>query len=435
MNQTHPDTNTRGITAKSLWPAARGGIPPRPSLLLFAAILTVVCAVRATIAVGQVPVILLPGLTGENDGNYPRTVNNHREVGGDIQPGVPGSPGTFNERRRATIWSGGTYSTLPGLPGAAPGGAQGNSVFALNDQGIAVGLGAFPASGDSFAAHAANWVNGVAHDLGSLPNYTSFGAYSINESGGMAGNGFNPFDFTNIAARWNPAGQIQDLARLPNHNSSAALSINSSGRIVGFSGFQDIDYTTEEIPVVWDGTTPTAIPLPVGANQGLAQGINDAGMIVGTSAFFDVNSYETTGARPFVYAGGTTQALPLPSGFASGTASKVNNNGWILGTAFVEDSGIIYGFPSGYGGANVLWINSEVTNLDSLLAPSFPAGSLLSVAGMNDLGDLVGTARIPGVNHSVAFMATVPEPISAALLCLAVPVLVVLRRRRSESSR
>ncbi len=407
MKQLQPNSNTGGTSAEPRRSAERRIIVQRQSPFVFAAILTVVLAAQATIALGQVPVTLLPGLTGENDGNFALTINNNRVVGGTVQPGVPGLPGTFTEPRRAAIWSGGTYSILPGLPGATPGGLQGNAVFALNDQGVAVGLGAFPATGDSYAAHAAKWVNGVPQDLGSLPDYTLFLARSINESGEMAGNGFSGFDFTNVASRWNPAGQLQELSRLPTHNSSAALSINHFGRIVGFSGFQDLDFTTEELPVAWDGTTPTEIPLPVGANQGLAQGINDAGVIVGTSAFFDVNTYETTGARPFVYAGGTTQSLPLPAGFVSGSANSVNNSGWILGRAFVDDSGIEYGFPSGFDGADVLWIGSEVINLDAFLAPSFAAGTLLSVAGMNDLGDLVGTATIPGVNHSVAFIVTV----------------------------
>jgi len=411
-----------------------------------------VCTVRAG---GGVNVTLLTGLTGENDRNAGFVIGNDGVVGGFTQRGIPGLPSTFSEASNAALWIGGTLTTLPRPPGTPLNSLGTGAVFGLSG-GTAVGSIGWNGLGGSINGftdnRAARWDNGVVTDLGvlapvgSIPRYEQNSAGSINTAGIVVGNSFTNWDLTSAAWRASASSGLQRLEILPGDNSTRAGGINASGRIVGYSAFQDFDYITTQLPVYWDATLtstsgPTAIPMPVGYNNGAAYAINDAGTVVGAAAVyvdtFSMGDFSQepfyTDLQPLINIGGVSSFLPLPAGAVNGIAQKVNNLGWVLGTTYATQQGDFLGAYGGFGGTQTLWIGGEIIDIGALLQAAMPPDATLAgVSGMNDLGQFVGTATIPGVNGtslSVPFIATIPEPSSLAVLTT-VGLFVSRRRQR-----
>ena len=323
-------------------------------------------------------------------------VGNSRQA--DILGGPPEAP---------ALWSGKglSLSILPLPAGAPTGGFQRNSANGINNKGVVVGQVAWPVAGWSgdYASHAVRWDKGVPTDLGVVPGFGFSTARAINNAGEIAGFGSSLLIGLvpqTQAVRWTPSGQLQPLDLLPTHTDSLAFGINAAGRVVGYSGFEDGDFTTERRPVYWDGASVTELATPAGFNQGQASAINAAGTIVGQSATFDLDIYDYTGVRATIWTCGVPSLLPLLPGFSASSASSINGRGMAIGACYTDPYGAIYGF----GGVPVLWNNGEVTDLRPLLEPFFPQGSQFSVTDINAAGQITGSAVN---NGSQGFVLTI----------------------------
>jgi probable HAF family extracellular repeat protein len=199
------------------------------------------------------------------------------------------------------IWNGTVFSGI-----ANPG----SYAMDINDQGWVVGA----AQGDAFIDK-----NGALTNLGTLPGGTWSAAYSLNETGQVAGYG-DTGSGNFHAFLWTANSGMVDLGTLGG-TSSYAMGINAAGNIVGSStdssGFlQAFLWTHAGIQSL--GTLP-------GATSSMAYGINSSGSVVGYS-----------GGHAFLWANGIMTDLntliPLGSGWELDAAYGVNDTGEIVGT-------------------------------------------------------------------------------------------------------
>jgi len=134
-----------------------------------------------------------------------------------------------NGTTRATVWSGGTRTELPDLPG----GADYSSAQAINADGLVVGGSGVANGGHAFAWTAA----GGMVDLGDLDggNVASV-AWSVNDAGDIVGTGSSTTQ-PNHALLWRD-GQMIDLGLVPEVQAAGwqleqAMDINNQGQITG----------------------------------------------------------------------------------------------------------------------------------------------------------------------------------------------------------
>ena len=122
-----------------------------------------------------------------------------------------------------------------------------------------------------------------------------------------------------------------------------------------------------------------------------ALGIDNRNRIVGWSGF---------PARPILWDSlGVVHQLALPSGALNGQAMAINDTGDIVG----------YYYPSVGDRVACLWRNGVPVNINSLV--TLPPGYQLAYAtAINNAGQIIGSARTPGVFH--AFLLT---PVSARI--------------------
>lgn len=134
-----------------------------------------------------------------------------------------------NGTTRATVWSGGTRTELPDLPG----GADYSSAQAINANGLVVG-----GSGVVNGGHAFAWTaTGGMVDLGDLAGgNVASAAWGVNDAGDIVGTGSSTTQ-ANHALLWR-GGQMIDLGLLPEVQAAGwqleqAMDINNQGQITG----------------------------------------------------------------------------------------------------------------------------------------------------------------------------------------------------------
>jgi probable HAF family extracellular repeat protein len=133
--------------------------------------------------------------------------------------------GTHNGFNSAFLWSSGTMTDLPKLPGG-----QETQAIGINNRGQAVGF-----SWTSGFSHAVLWDGGVITDLGTLPGavYSRSIAHALNARGQVVGSSSSSMDFGRDHAVLWENGRITDLGAPPG-GGSQALGINDKGEIVGW---------------------------------------------------------------------------------------------------------------------------------------------------------------------------------------------------------
>jgi probable HAF family extracellular repeat protein len=150
--------------------------------------------------------------------------------------------------------------------------------------------------------------------------------------------------------------------------------INNSGEIVGTGSGTVGSFSYS------NGTyTPIIVP---GSNYTNAIGINNLDQIVG---YYDLPSPSESVAFGFIYSNGVyTTTINVPgsgiSGFSAYTlAYAINDSGVVVGTYIASDRP--YGF---------MYSDGNYTTLD------YPGSQATSVNGINDLGEIVGSAYVNG---------------------------------------
>jgi probable HAF family extracellular repeat protein len=191
------------------------------------------------------------------------------------------------------------------------------------------------------------------------------------------------------AVEWSN-GSVINLGGLPGFTGSSATAINNAEQIVGISVFNGVDHATE-----WsDGNIINLEGLP-GFTSSFASGINDAGQVVGYS---DGEAVEWSGG----------DIIDLGPGVALG----INDAGQVVGQIIIN----------GLGTATE-WSDGDIIGLGGL--PRFIESS---AAGINDVGQAVGTSRVGPP------LAT-PEPSTWALMLVGFASLGYAGYRRARGQR
>ncbi len=261
---------------------------------------------------------------------YTRGINNLGQVVAETSSG------------HASVWSNGSWTNLPALPGYTHSGQD------INDAGQVSGYGG-PAGVDTSVAMrwdslssqptpltglipldvtqtvlpfdagmtinnhgaVAGWVwtqagglnpalwqpgSTTLTELGSLGGQYSFVYnHSINDAGLVAGFGQTENGEASRGIAWDNGGPPQLLALLPGGTNNEGDGINNLGQIVGAANNGTFDDNGDiNVPVLWNSVTdqPTLLGT-LGGARGMAMSINDSGQIVGWSEALDGKAHLT----------------------------------------------------------------------------------------------------------------------------------------------
>ncbi len=266
---------------------------------------------------------------------------------------------------RATVWSRGGGATL------LPGPAYLPIIQAINDDGTVVGaaLLADPDLGGGGIYQPLIWRNGVSAQRLDLPGEGGAAA-GINNHGDVAGFIAMP------GSSPSSMGFLQRSSGTLYFQDFRPTALNDNGDVVG-NGEHGI--------VVWRDGASSELP---DSCCSFEEKINDDGWIVGTNY---IGGIEATlwhdGQRTVLW---------------DGTATDIN------------DAGMVIGLSSG----PALWYQGQVHMLDALWhEPQWAGWKLLSVAAINDKGEIAGLAHNLGNGQElVVLLSPVPEPSRVVLL-------------------
>jgi probable HAF family extracellular repeat protein len=195
--------------------------------------------------------------------------------------------------------------------------------FAINNSGVVAGaadVGGF--------SHAFTYA-GSFTDLHTLGGFTSQ-ANAINDSGIVAGSSDTGFGSSH-AFRTDVNGVMHDLGTLPGDSISNALGINQSGQVTGYSGSSS--GTSQAFRSDVAGHLTGLGTLAGGSSKGYS--INDQGDVVGVSDFGG-------GTHAFIY---TDHVINGLTGLIDLNTLINPGSGWVLeGATGINDNGQITGF-------------------------------------------------------------------------------------------
>jgi uncharacterized membrane protein len=237
-------------------------------------------------------------------GSYATGINDAGQISG------------VNSSNAATVWSGNTLTTLGALQG------PGSFAWGINSAGQVAGM--------SDPGQAVVWNNSTT----SILSPGGGKAYAINDAGTVAGCLCSPDQYDSQAVVWSDGSVIVLGGQWGSSNGSAALAINDLGQVAGYG-----NYHASQVPVVWNGTTPTILPTLSGLPS-KAKAINDAGEIVGFSAGHAVlwSGGSLTDLNQFL------GAQDKAAGWILRTANDINEFGVIVGTEFNSVTGVTRAF-------------------------------------------------------------------------------------------
>jgi len=373
-----------------------------------AALAAAVACVLADAALAQPPsdVGLLPGFTVSR----PKAIDDHGDIVG--QAARPGP----NEQ--AALWvpthQGYSVEALPPLAGLLWGDARG-----FGWHGAPVGYSYL--TGGTSVFRAVVWredASGtrVAVDLEPPPGFTDALAVAANRDGLIVGQASNPRETVNgstvrHAVAWFPRKggdyEVVDLGVPQGYDASSATGVNALGEVVGTAQRLESDgaggLLLRATVVLWrarlghgGGCEANTLVLPprtdLPRNQNPA--INAAGLVVAQAD--RTTPGERPVSRPLLWwrLGRSFRGpleLPVPEGFTDAVPNDVNDLGTILGTASVRAAS---GAPTASQAVEWTWSWARRRFVTRLLTS--PQGTaLVTASGINERGDVVGSAPLP----------------------------------------
>lgn len=297
----------------------------------------------------------------------------------------PDSGGTVgvNERGQAAFnafnyfgvgngfFDGDRISKIPTL-----GGTYG-TVTALNNLGVVVGSaedGAQPSKVFGFTWTALGGIH-------ALPGTSPAGAEDINDRSYSAGINSEP-GIAARAVRWNPDGSLTPLGPRPTSR-AAAYALNELNFVAGISDDSNISI----IPTLWDASGKATILGTLGGYYAFPTHINERTEVVGES-----DNASHTRQTGFFWSR-LTGMVAIDSGVAQTVVRDLNDRSEVVGSAQRIGPGLVAYKWTPTGG---------YTQLPSL-SPAYTIAN-----NINNAGDIVGTAQLPGGHPGRPEHAAVP---------------------------
>ncbi len=292
---------------------------------------------------------------------------------------------------------------------------------------------------------------GASTDLGVLPSFLGSYAYSLNDTGQIAGWSYSQNLIAPERAFLDNNGSLQNLGTLgetfpPGGGWSEAYAVNGSGEAVGAATGTNAAINHA---VLWRGGTSQDLGSLGGPDfNSSAYGINNLGVIVGESEISGGSMYP----HAFSYSNNMMTDLGTLPGGGQSQANAVNDSGVIVGQsqemvgsalyirAFVcsngpgsmQDLGTFGGFHSFAYGINsagrivgeaqdsnnvsraFLYDGSKLIDLNNFIPPGLGWTNLEAAVGINDAGQIAGYGQFAdGVYH--AFLLTPAGPLTVTI--------------------
>jgi probable HAF family extracellular repeat protein len=240
----------------------------------------------------------------------------------------------------ATTWENGTITDLD------PNGTTGSQGFSINNLGQVAGVIGSTDPLNAFGTVATLWSGGTVTTLMviSAQNDNGSQAYGINDSGEIVGSVYNPTVMHDFPVVWPSSVDVYTPLQYAGYGGEA-LAINSSNAIVG-QVLYSVGSDNENATAWSSGGIPTRLTsLDGGGASSAAYGINASGEIVGTD-----NTMGT--ARATFWLSSSAPAVDLNTALRPSVASTVtlteatgiNVNGLIVATGTITATGVTHAF-------------------------------------------------------------------------------------------
>jgi probable HAF family extracellular repeat protein len=361
----------------------------RPSVTWTLAALVI--ALPAAVPAAPPQYLITPITPPAGNGIGAQAINNRGQVVGTLSNLDP------EPSPRAFLYTPGVGSQfLPLLPGF-----ERSTAGDINDAGDIVGFAEHqepfepPVGGFRLTDHGFLYRNGSVTDL-AAPGDTRHKAWGVSNNGYIVG--------TNQNAAYRRQGDtVSDLGQY-NGLFTDVRSVNDAGDVVGYAPF-----TGGSHALLYHNGAYTDLGT-LGGVWANPRRINNSGQVVGEST-------NAAGVyHAFVYADGVMRDILGET--TGGQAMGINDLGQIVG---LMDTGGAYGH-------GFLYDNGTVTDLNSLVQLE-QGWTVTGANDINDVGQILAVIQDgQGVFRDVV-LTPVPEPASAAALCLAGAALLLRRRR------
>jgi probable HAF family extracellular repeat protein len=311
--------------------------------------------------------------------------------------GVPIDLGTFGGPNSNVAWP--NHSTKGEIAGIA-------ETPDMNPLGEAWSCSAFFFGADGYICRGFAWQDGVMSELPTLGGYDGYAA-GVNNQGRVVGwaentvhdptcSGSQVLQFE--AVIWGPRlNQMTQLPPLPPDPDSAATAINDKDQVVGISGLCSVAVggASAEHALLWENGVPVDLGNIGGQAWNTPVALNNRGQIVG---FANTSGDENAPLSPTAFIWTKASGMKSIAPYATDTndiAFDVNEKGQIVGQSFNANSGASRAF---------FWQDNALSDLNTLVIQ--PTSLYLTLAqGINDAGEIAGTAIDTSTGETVGFLA------------------------------
>jgi len=317
--------------------------------------------------------------------------------------GVPMDLGTLGGPNSNVSWP--NHSTKGEIVGIAETATQ-------NPLGEAWSCSAFFFGADGYECNGFAWQDGVMTPLPPFPGGLDSYAAGVNNKGqvvGWAENGVHDPTCNNTspynqvlqfeAAIWGPRlNQMTQLPPLAPDPDSAATAINDKGRVVGISGLcsNAVGGASAEHALLWENGKPTDLGNIGGFAWNTPIAINNQSTVVGFANLSgDENAPENPAAFIWTPALNKMQEIPPYGTDTNNAAFDVNEKNQVVGNSFNANT---------LTARATFWQDNTLYDLNTLIIQ--PTSLYLTLAqGINDAGEIAGTAIDTTTNETVGFLA------------------------------